>query len=370
MSDGQCSLDADLDGLDTADCIAYSSFIESRGQELLDLSLYVSSQNYTTTVRPIYSKLQTFPLPWVTPPAIRSAAKARVTHLGLSALDVDGDGAAEPARSIIPDSLRVPKSTSKSLLKAEDAARIKLDNLANNFFEPLQALRGKKRFFLTPFLTSLDCLALGYLSLALLPDLPSPWLANCMRKRFPQLCAFVHDLQKSFFGGSVGLKDAGIGKMSEESRREMGKGALPWAPSATGGIASIAGIIGTNIADSMPVVSHFRQSARLRAELDKDADEEEEEAVDALASMERRELYATMGSIVAGIGLFAGFLLQQGFLTTGSHTQYEDSEDYAHEDALSLLSRQMELQKATDNEMMRRRNEASLVEVDVEPMDT
>lgn len=277
--------------------------------------------------------MQPFPLPWVIPPAIRAAAKARTAHLELPLED--------EAETKLP----------------EYASLIRLVNLATNFFSPLQQLRGRKRFFLGASVTSLDCLALGYLSLSLLPDLPNSWLANSMRKSFPQLCAFVHDLQKSFFGGSVTLEDA-----------QAGKGALPWKSLSRGGLVAIAGILGSSIADSIPVLSQLRQSSRLKTELEKDADVDKE-ALKELASMDRRELYTTVGSIIAGLGLFVGFMFQQGLISLRAEPQPEGLHQYGEAGAaLAVLAQQMDMQTAMENERMRHRNEASLVEVDIEPV--
>src|SRR5256885_49133 len=167
-----------------ADVCRYSSFIEANGQALLDLSLYVSSKNYYTVVRGLYSAILPWPLQYTIPPKLRSAAKARTAHLGLSSLDMD---AAEPSTDTkshpaIPQSLATtPTATVTSILtQPHHSAQFRLSSLAAAFFTPLHALRTKTstRYLLGPHPTTLDCLALAYLSLALLPDLPSPFLAS------------------------------------------------------------------------------------------------------------------------------------------------------------------------------------------------
>lgn len=49
-------------------------------------------------------------------------------------------------------------------------------------------------------MTSLDCLALGYLSLAMLPEVPQAWLSQSMKSRYPSLCRYVEDLAGDGFG--------------------------------------------------------------------------------------------------------------------------------------------------------------------------
>ncbi|KAI9743878.1 MAG: hypothetical protein M1818_002612 [Claussenomyces sp. TS43310] len=380
LSGGAWSLDADLEGIAKADCVAFCSFVESRGRDLLDLSLYVSTANYTSVTRPIYSKIQSFPLTYFTPPALRSASKARTAPLGLSSLDIDSpeDDKARQEKLIIPDSLRRPRQTVSSLLSAspENQAQIRLDALACAFLEPLQALRGKKRFFINQSPTSLDCLALGHLALALLPDLPSPWLANCMRRKFPQLCAFVHDSQRTFFGGAVSLEDAALTTSSERDIRAQGKGSLPWKAPDRGGLLAVASAFSSNLADSIPVISRFRKNTRLEQELEQSAEDEEElNATRAVAAMKQRELYTTIGSAIVGIGLFVAFMFQQGLITISEASLGQDEEpteelnglnQYGEAGAaLAMLAQQMDFEM--EMEKTRERDpEKPVVELDVE----
>ncbi len=309
---------------------SYSSFLEAHGQPLLDLSLYVSTQNYTTITRPLYSAIQPLPLLYITPSSIRAAAKARTSHLGLASLDIDSDTTDSQDDSVIPPSLRKPRTTVSSLLSQtpENAAQIRLDALATSFLEPLQSLRGKKRYFISQSPTSLDCLAFGYLSLALLPDLPSPWLANSMRTKYPQLCAFVHDLQRSYFNGAVTLEDAYLTTSSslsgeeaekerERRRRANGKAALPWSPPERGGLLALGGILASNMADKIPGISQLRHARRMERELESAAEDEEEiyEATKAV-SLYRRELWATTAAVMGAVGLMVGYMFHYGHLAS------------------------------------------------------
>lgn len=291
---------------------SFSSFVESQGQPLLDLSLYVSTQNYTNITRPIYNTIQSFPRPYVTPPAVRAAAKNRTEYLGLSSLDIDSEDV-NPTnnKSIIPESLRLPRQTVTSLLAAapENKAQIRLDSLASNFFTPLQGLRSSKRFFLSSSEpSSLDCLAFGYLSLCLLPDLPQPWLARTMRQKFPQLCAFVHELQRSFFGGPCSVVDAFHIKYNSAD-----KGNLPWSKPEAGGLLAIGGVMAAGIVDSIPGVAAWRRITRLQETPEEEMDDEVELEL-ARAQYQRKELLTTIGSVAAGVVLLVGFLFHQGFI--------------------------------------------------------
>ena len=184
-------------------------------QPLLDLSLYVSSENYTTTTRPAYSRFLQWPSPWLIPPKHRAAAKARTEYLGLSSLDVDNahdtdkkDSKANPYLEQIPQSLRVTRQSVSSLVKQPyQASRFRLEALTDNAMGSLQELLGQKQYMLSEDRpSSLDCLAWAHLALALLPELPQPWLAESMRARYPSLCTYVNRLNRQVFNGFTDIK--------------------------------------------------------------------------------------------------------------------------------------------------------------------
>ncbi|EPE27673.1 hypothetical protein GLAREA_04464 [Glarea lozoyensis ATCC 20868] len=319
FSSGEWVLDAGLPEQEGADCIAFSSFVESHGQPLIDLSLYVSSENFTSSTRPLYNTIQSFPLPYLTPPAIRAAAKERTAHLGLSALDIDNDGPETYEQSIIPQSLRKPKTTLSSLLAAspETGAQIKLDALAGDFFEPLKALKGDKQFLVsdTSF-SSLDCLALGYLSLMLVPELPQPWLARAMRRKYPDLCTWVENLSNLVFGGPVDADDAFLTTRDEFTPSKGGKSSLPWVAPHNGGMVGVGSVFLSSIADSIPVVGQLRRNTRMRQHGGKTHASE-------LESSSWRSI-STVSGLVASVGLLIGYMFQQGFITLPAG----DSEGY------------------------------------------
>ncbi|KAL9595116.1 MAG: hypothetical protein Q9219_006633 [cf. Caloplaca sp. 3 TL-2023] len=145
---------------------------------------------------------------WILPPKRRAAAKLRTDHLNFSSLDLDTAEEGEAitsqfaAGTEIPRVLRTSKQTVTALVKQpQHAARFRLDTLADAFFEPLAHLLQGQRYLLSEqHMTSLDCLALGHLSLALLPEVPQPWLSQSMRSRYPSLCHYVQDLARACFG--------------------------------------------------------------------------------------------------------------------------------------------------------------------------
>jgi sorting and assembly machinery component 37 len=323
---------------------SFSSFVEAHGQPLLDLSLYVSSENYASATRPAYAPILPWPGQWLTPPDRRAAARARTTHLGLSSLDLDTPDPASkrnadhtPGSDSIPASLlRRPRETVTSLLSSPQRRNnIHLHTLTRTFLQPLQELLGKKKFFFggdRP--SSLDCLAVGYLALALYPDLPQPWLAEIMRTDFGRLGGYVHNLVGAFFGGSVsveqalgaGIASAGLLNKTDAERHRLARerGLLPWKAPERGGLWTIGSLVLENVLDSVPLVDQLRASNRLsRAARESNLTEEEKKQVRAVAAARRRELFSQVLAVGAGFSAFVGYLFYNGIVSFSTSEEEE-----------------------------------------------
>ncbi|MCJ1405293.1 hypothetical protein MMC11_008520 [Xylographa trunciseda] len=240
----------------------FSTFLGTQALPLLDLSLYVSSQNYATTTRPAYASLLGFPVSWVIPTKRRAAAKQRSVHLGLSALDLSISSHTEnendpsaTASTLIPESLRKAKASVSSAIKVpETASRIRLQVLTENVLDPLASLLSHVSLTNTagntePYLlspqqpSSLDCLTLGHLALFLVPSVPHPFLATSLKEKYPGLVRYVSRGIQQCYGRAVNLDDArpGIGPsniqdededvdLSTYNNMDIGSGEfkLPW----------------------------------------------------------------------------------------------------------------------------------------------
>ena len=178
-----------LDAKQFADCEAYISFLESRGLPLLDLSLYVSRDNYTTITRTELSNLLAWPQSWTTPQRLRESARKRSGHLDLSGLDVDAVREKELKKenegiaAVIPKSLRLPKRSVTGVLgSSAEATRFRLEAVTEDFFEPLDSLLGESAYFLGSKMSVLDCLALAIFLQMDIEDLPQPWLSHALQK--------------------------------------------------------------------------------------------------------------------------------------------------------------------------------------------
>ncbi|ODH47177.1 hypothetical protein GX48_06731 [Paracoccidioides brasiliensis] len=317
-SDGEWDLDRGMGHKERADCIAFSSFLESQGQPLIDLSLYVSSENYNKSTSLAYASLLQWPNQWIIPPRIRSVAKKRTEHLGLTSLDLDVIVEEERQQARDPSNIasKIPKSlvrkhqatVSDLLSKSSKQNRIRLDGITGAFVAPLEELLGRKGYLLSSEIpSSLDCLALGYLSLALVPKLPYAWLRDAATAHAPRLAAYAGQLRSRCFGSvpvdvSVAFTDTPTLASS-----------LPWRAPEQVSLEAVGKRALEGIADSIPIVCHIRAIKRLqRACAETGAEWEERELVEKVTTAQRRELYVSIATVLAGLGMFVGYVLHTG----------------------------------------------------------
>ena len=240
-----------------ADCIAFSEYVQTRGRELVDLSLWVSSENYTTVTRSAMNELLQWPSSWTIPSRLRDEARARTEYLGLSGLDVD-DAAEEQARKDlasrglngqIPDRLKkVNQTVSRLLGQGNRGHHFKLAALADNFLEMVAALRKKEDSWLlgTDHPTSLDCLTLGYLSLMNKADMPHDWLGFALRERFAGLVSWSEEQTQSVFGSPVRWVNGRI-VVDTDSR-------LLWSPVSSRSWSDVGMSVMVNFTASLPLI--------------------------------------------------------------------------------------------------------------------
>jgi len=203
---------ANLSDNQIADIRAWSDFIRSKGQPLLDLYLYVSSENFHEATKPAWAKS----LPWfaksIIPSQRRTVAKERTAYLGISSLDLDEDeekmAMSQGDQSLLNQGMNLSaraqsNSATTSLLgrngtlrnilrQPEHSDTFRLNALADQFCQPLEEQLGDKSWLThddgDPW--SVDCLALGYLSLMLHADVPKRWLATAIKTRYPRLVQY------------------------------------------------------------------------------------------------------------------------------------------------------------------------------------
>src|SRR5262249_22302688 len=145
----------------------------------------------------------------------------RTAHLGISSLDLDEDGEkiamSQGDQSLINPGMNLSAraqsiSTTTSLLgrngtlrnilrQPEHSDTFRLNALTDQFCQPLQEQLGDKSWLIhrdgDPW--SVDCLALGYLSLMLHADVPKRWLATAIKTRYPRLVQYYDEVYERIY---------------------------------------------------------------------------------------------------------------------------------------------------------------------------
>ena len=264
-----------LDEKQRADAVAISSFVQSQAQTLLDISLYVSFENYSAT-RTAFTKILPWHANYTIPPKRRQAARARTEHLGISSIDMDDvheDLSNRPSgfdvgreKTFEPEtqkraSLLLPqRNTVRSLLqRPEHSAVFKLHAVADNFFAPLQDMLGESEYLLgasEPH--AVDCLAYGYLSLMLYPRLPQDWLAKTMRKKYPKLVRYSERMHERLGVQTNAEEVMELAKCKTDGEiadmRKEYKMALPWNAPATASLVDVASSVTRDLVYRIPLI--------------------------------------------------------------------------------------------------------------------
>lgn len=218
----------------------------------------------------------------------------------------------EKHASIIPERLRtVGIPTVTDLVKKEQTTtRFKIDSLVDVAFEPLSRLLGDKEYFLSDKrASSLDCLALGYLSLALTPELPQPWLREGLEQRYPNLCAFVSRSRKDVYGGPVTIEAALSPSLSQ------GNDDLPWqSPQPPTAAAKAIALLGS-LVPSLPFSDPSIRTAGPQSTTDQPAHKPPSSIL----------LPAAAATAVATVAAMGAYIFYPGLLSLASPYEEERS---------------------------------------------
>jgi len=274
-------------GLQSDSICRFVSFLQSTAAPLVDLSLYVSSENYNSTTSSAYTAILPWNLNYTIPPRRRDLARSRTAHLGLSSLDINTaeQGGKKPgvggARSDFEAAKRdagistQPKAFSlgrksgiQGLLGSPVyAARFKLDALSNELLEPLSELLGRKKYlFDGDGPSTLDCVAFGYLALMFYPVLPQAWLKEDMKARFPRLVDYVERMRKELVGDEdvrpADVWEISCSKDDQNTQLLLLKLGLqlPWRPIPRRPFAGTVTTATREIVSNIPLLSTIFQS--------------------------------------------------------------------------------------------------------------
>lgn len=296
-------LDAGLTPEQWADSVAFSAHISSQVAPLLDLSLYVSAANWSSTTRPAYSKLLSFPLTWTVPTLVRAEAVKRSEHLGLAELDTDFDPNGglhlSTGRDALPETFRrhlpAPKKTVHDEMTPEQAAAIRLYSVTDDGLALLERVladadSGAKhpRFLSSDSLTSLDCLAFGHLALMKNVSVPQSFLREWIRQHAPCLSRFVDDVMTTCV---------------------IAHGPLPWAELPRSTVIGATGRVLDSVMRSIPSVGdHYADEMRTRAEKN-------------ITGIDRRSIVLLVSLMATGVAASYGLHLYRALQPFGSRTQ-------------------------------------------------
>ena len=171
-------------------------------------------------------------------------------------------------------------------------------------FAPLQQLLGDgKRFFFAAdsHPSALDCLALAYLALALIPELPHPWLKQGLERRYAGLCDYARREMEALGWRDVAPEDA--------LRDTTGsKKTLPWQkPPPNPPLLSAGTIIFDHALSSLP----FRSTPIIPAATAPDPASDAHPAPNAPPPHFPPHILSLTGAAVAALGaslLYSGLL--------------------------------------------------------------
>lgn len=186
--------------------------------------------------------------------------------------------------NVIPASLRKDNGTAAASIAAEGAATIRLSALADEFLEPLVTMRGEGSWFVGGRATEVDCLALGYLAVMLVDGLPRPWLLAKVRA-VKGLKEWVAEVEGVAFEG------------------------LPWG-AGEGGVGVLGRAVGGWVRGTLGLGGVAKEEKKEEEFLS----DSEKELVAYRERVGRKEMWVTAGSVVVAVGLFVGFLFQQGIV--------------------------------------------------------
>lgn len=301
-----------------------------------------------TTHPALFKLFNWWPNTWVIPRRMRDDAKRRTAHLGLASLDLHDplvnqrkDSREAIVESQIPQSLKKPSNDSVSDILARgtavSSARIQLESMVSELVKPLHHLltsQESKTYLIGEgrHPTSLDCLALGYFSLVLVPNLPSPWLLESMTNQSYQLTAYIKSLQSICFGEQPYTIEA----LSSKDGGQQSDYKLPIRLATPPSLRTVTNTIIDSLLDNVafiPTTWRPRKSTQLpcqshRPSSSASSDESENrEYTEAMVYARRREKFMTWGTFMLGGAAFVSYLVSAGIvsLSIGNQGQYDDS---------------------------------------------
>lgn len=233
------------------------------------------------------------------------------------------DHSAAVASGQIPQNLiQKPKDTvSKLLGRTAQTNQFRLEAITADFFEPLEAMLSKKDSLLptaTNSPSSLDCLAAGYLSLALIPDLAFPWLRDAMRTKAPLLTAYTERMRTRAF--------------------EPATKSLPWRAPDRISVSTVGRTLLNTLADNTPILSEVRANRRLKQAVQSDEgfSPAQKQGLSFYADASNKDMLVSIAAVVAGGAALVGYMVHVGLLSFSVGAEEEEGEVYEPEQVVHV----------------------------------
>lgn len=237
--------------------------------------------------------------------------------------------AAVAAGKIPKNLIQRPRDTVSSFLgRTAQSNHFRIEALTGEFFEPLEAMLGKKAYLLTvddeETPSSIDCVALGYLSLALVPDMSFPWLQDAMRAKAPLLSAYTERMRQRCFG------DAPVDITHAFSPESAPDSPISWRAPGRISVTAVGNTLLSTLADSTPFLREVRKNNALKKVAqseDSGLTSTEKNALSAHAEASKKDMYVSIATVVGGVAVMVGYMMQVGLLSFSSGEEEEEEED-------------------------------------------
>ncbi|KAI5846679.1 outer mitochondrial membrane transport complex protein-domain-containing protein [Tricharina praecox] len=288
-----------------AQITAFTAYVQSRGGEVVDLSLYADEKNFTAVTRPGFASLLGWPECYYYPTVERRRARGRTAHLGVG-LGGAGDGEGAGGMEVLGET---PGERAVRAARAGGGAggvegevgrtkrEVQLSRVCADFLSPLARMVADSPgpFWFGAAPSSLDCWVLGYLALLLIPDMPQDWAKSAVQRE-PRLAAYVHDMRARLLEGVV------LGRAE--------RGDLPWL----GGVLvdEVRGWVGglwtrgdEEWRDDDPMLEERKRRAVLAR---------------------RREWWKSLGFVLGGVAGMMGYVVWSGIVAIGGSGAEEGEE--------------------------------------------
>lgn len=161
--------------------------------------------------------------------------------------------------------------------------------------------------------SSLDCLAIGYLSLALIPDLAFPWLRDAMRAKAPRLTAYTERMRTRAFP------------------------ALPWREPERISVSAVGSTLLNMLADNTPILREVRANRRLKSAVkDENFSPAQKLALLDYADTKDKDMWVSIAAVVAGGAALVGYMVHVGLISFSRGVEEEQEQEHEPAEALHM----------------------------------